>query len=278
MAEVKPELGSGYMAWRITRGLLWVFGLFAFAAVTLLVIEWGVAWAAHVIFHWNTSGIIWSGVLSLLGNVLVLVMITATLLILAERKWSARMQNRIGPNRARFTKGQKGAAWGLPHVIADAVKMIFKEDFIPPQGERFLFNLAPIMAFAPALALVAIIPVAPEIHAFGVTARFQVFSLDVGLLYLFAIASIAVYGTTLAGWSANNKFALLGGLRASAQMISYEVTLGLTLVGAFLLYARSARRPSSSGRTPSPGARCRAGASSTSRSPPSSSSSRPPPR
>jgi NADH-quinone oxidoreductase subunit H len=114
--------------------------------------------------------------------------------------------------------------------------MIFKEDFVPPTGARILFNLAPVMAFAPAFALMAVVPIGPDFSAFGTEVRFQVARLDVGLIFIFAIASLAVYGTTLAGWSANNKFALLGGLRATAQMISYEVTLALTLVGSFILY------------------------------------------
>ncbi|HUJ25085.1 MAG TPA: complex I subunit 1 family protein [Myxococcales bacterium] len=168
---------------------------------------------------------------SIVALILILVMITATLLTMADRKWSALMQDRVGPNRARLPipglsdKPLKG----LPHIVADVLKMLFKEDFIPEgaMSDRFLFNLAPMLAFAPAFMLFAVVPVSPEL---------QVARVDWGILYVFALASIAVFGTALAGWTSNNKLALMGGLRASAQLVSYEVTLGLTLVGAFIAF------------------------------------------
>jgi NADH-quinone oxidoreductase subunit H len=178
---------------------------------------------------------------TILCLILILVMITATLLTLADRKWSALMQDRVGPNRARFSiipwlrdKPLKG----IPHIAADVLKMLFKEDFIPEGalGDKWLFNLAPLLAFAPAFMLFAIVPVSPELTFFGARLQLQVAKLDWGMLYVFALASIAVFGTALAGWTSNNKLALLGGLRASAQLVSYEVTLGLTLVGAFIVF------------------------------------------
>jgi NADH-quinone oxidoreductase subunit H len=178
---------------------------------------------------------------TILSLILILVMITATLLTLADRKWSALMQDRVGPNRARFAiipwlrdKPLKG----IPHIAADVLKMLFKEDFIPEGalGDKWLFNLAPLLAFAPAFMLFAIVPVSPELTFFGARLQLQVAKLDWGMLYVFALASIAVFGTALAGWTSNNKLALLGGLRASAQLVSYEVTLGLTLVGAFIVF------------------------------------------
>lgn len=229
MAEVR-KMSAGFVAWRLLRSIVMVGGLFLAVAFTILLLVWGLAWLT------NTGGTWAVGAWNVLAVILILVMITGTLLIVAERKWAARLQNRVGPNRARFTKNQKGSFYAIPHLIADAVKMLTKEDFVPPQGAKFLFNLAPVMAVGPAIALMAVIPVGPDIEAFGTAVRFQVGRLDMGLLYVFAISSLAVYGTTLAGWSANNKFGLLGGLRASAQMVSYEVTLGLTLVGAFMLY------------------------------------------
>lgn len=178
---------------------------------------------------------------------LVFVMVLATLLTIAERKWSAMMQNRIGPNRANL--GPVRAA-GLLHIVADAVKMIFKEDFQPKAAAdtRVLFILGPILAFAPVFALFAVVPPAPAIPLIGVAGQIArkasgpmislaVSEPDFGILYIFAIASLAVYGTALAGWASNNKFALLGGVRASSQMISYEVALGLSLVGLMMTFS-----------------------------------------
>src|SRR5256886_11615205 len=160
---------------------------------------------------------------------------------MADRKWSALMQDRVGPNRARFSIIpflRDRPLHGIPHIRADVLKMLFREDCIP-EGEvpnRFLFNLAPLLAFAPASMLFAIVPVGPKLTFFGQRIQLQVARVDWGILYVFALASIAVFGTALAGWTSNNKLALLGGLRASAQLVSYEVTLGLTLVGAFIAF------------------------------------------
>jgi len=154
-----------------------------------------------------------------LTNVLVLmlvfVMVLATLLTLAERKWSALMQDRVGPNRARLgLPGLKNRSLGgLPHVVADALKMLFKEDAIPARANKVLFNLGPMLAFAPVFALFAIVPVGPTVKVLGNAVPMVVATPDFGLLYLFAVASLAVYGTSLAGWASNNKFALLGGIR-----------------------------------------------------------------
>jgi NADH-quinone oxidoreductase subunit H len=170
---------------------------------------------------------------------LIFVMVIATFLTLAERKWSALMQNRIGPNRARIAlPGVKNRSLaGLPFVAADSLKMLTKEDFVPEKANRFLFNLSPLLAFAPAFALFAIVPAGPTITLWERQVDMVVATPDFGLLYLFAIASLAVYGTALAGWASNNKFALLGGVRASSQMISYEVALGLSLVGIMLAFS-----------------------------------------
>lgn len=170
---------------------------------------------------------------------LVFVMIIATMLTLAERKWSALMQNRIGPNRARIGLPilKNMALAGLPFVAADSLKMLTKEAFIPEKASRFLFNLGPILAFAPVFALFAIVPAGPSVSLWGQKVDMVVATPDFGLLFLFAIASLAVYGTALAGWASNNKFALLGGVRASSQMISYEVALGLSLVGIMLAFS-----------------------------------------
>lgn len=183
------------------------------------------------------------------GNMAVLilggVMIVATLLTLAERKWSAQMQDRIGPNRAHIEAGPKWVRkirlGGLLHIPADVLKMLWKEDFMPEgaRANKFLFNLAPMLAFAPVFVLFAVVPAGPMV-SMGQEARqiaLIVSNPDFGVLYIFAIASLAVYGTSLAGWASNNKFALLGGVRASSQMISYEVALGLGLVGMMMTFS-----------------------------------------
>ncbi len=184
-------------------------------------------------------------IVNMLFLMLVFVMVIATLLTLAERKWSALMQDRIGPNRARIDlpipiigpllRNQSLA--GLPHVLTDVFKMLTKEAFRPAAASKFLFNLAPMLAFAPPFALFAIVPAGPTVMVAGQKVMMVVANPDFGLLYIFAIASLAVYGTSLAGWASNNKFALLGGVRASSQMISYEVALGLSLVGMMIAFS-----------------------------------------
>ncbi len=174
-----------------------------------------------------------SSLANLVTLMLVTVMVLASVLVVAERKWSAMMQNRIGPNRIKVFGLRLG---GLPFLAADALKMLTKENVQPLARSRGLYNLAPVLAFAPAFALFAVVPVGPRIRVLGQEVALQVASLDAGLLYVFAIASLAVYGTTLAGWASNNKFALLGGVRAASQMISYEVSLGLSLVGTMIAF------------------------------------------
>jgi NADH-quinone oxidoreductase subunit H len=179
-------------------------------------------------------------VINLITLMLIAVMVIATALTLAERKWSAMMQDRVGPNRARFSiiPGLKNfSIAGVPHVIADSLKMLTKEGFRPAAASKVLFELAPVLNFAPIFCLFAIVPVGPVISMRydPIPVGLQVASPDFGILYIFALASIAVYGTALAGWASNNKFALLGGVRATSQMISYEVALGLSLVGMMMV-------------------------------------------
>jgi NADH-quinone oxidoreductase subunit H len=164
---------------------------------------------------------------------LVVQMVTASALTVGERKWSAMIQNRVGPNRIRVFGLTLG---GMPFLLADALKMLTKENIEPAQRSKLLFDLAPMMAFAPAFTLIAVVPLGPEVTVFGHKVSIQVAHLDAGLLFVFASASLAVYGTAIAGWASNNKFAMLGGVRASSQMISYEVSLGLSLVGAMMAF------------------------------------------
>lgn len=148
-----------------------------------------------------------------------------------ERRALARIQVRIGPNRAGWQ--------GLLQPIADAVKLIFKEELTPARAEKVLFVLAPILVVVPAVVITATVPWGPDIplQAIGIpyTIKPYIADINVGVLYVTAIASIAVYGIVLAGWSSDNKYAMLGGLRSTAQMVSYEIALGLSLIPVILL-------------------------------------------
>jgi len=148
-------------------------------------------------------------------------------LTLFERRVLARLQVRIGPNRA--------GPFGILQPIADGIKLIFKEELIPASANKLIFILAPIITVFPALVITAVIPWGESINLFGRQVSLYIANIDVGVLYVVAVASIAVYGITLAGWSSNNKYAMMGGLRATAQMISYELALGLALVTPMML-------------------------------------------
>ena len=157
----------------------------------------------------------------------------APVLTWVERKQSALMQDRIGANRADilgFT------ALGLFHIIADALKMFTKEDFIPDGANKFLHTISPIIALVPALLTFAVVPFGGQYTLFDKEVNLVVSDLDVGLLFVFAIASLATYGYVIAGWSSNNNWSLLGSMRTASQMISYEVTMGLTIIGVLMVY------------------------------------------
>jgi len=158
----------------------------------------------------------------------------APLLTWVERKQSALMQDRIGANRADILGF---SMIGLFHPIADAIKMLAKEDFIPEGANKIMHTLSPIICVVPALLTFAVIPFGGEYVIGGKHIKLVIADLDVGLIFIFAISSLATYGTVIAGWSSNNNWSLLGSLRASAQMISYEVAMGFTLVGVFMVYS-----------------------------------------
>ncbi len=144
-----------------------------------------------------------------------------------ERKALARIQVRIGPNRA----GPGG--WLQP--VADGLKLIFKEELVPDKAYKAMFILAPIITVIPALIILAVVPWGGTVTVFGRQVSLSIANINVGVLYITAIASISVYGIVLAGWSSNNKYAMLGGIRSSAQMISYELALGLGFIGPMML-------------------------------------------
>ena len=144
-----------------------------------------------------------------------------------ERRALARIQTRIGPNRA--------GPFGLLQPIADAVKLIFKEELTPAKAYKFVFFLAPILTVVPSIIIAAVIPWGRSINLFGREITLYLADINVGILYFMSIAAISVYGIVLAGWSSNSKYAMLGGLRATAQMISYELSLGIALVPVILL-------------------------------------------
>ncbi|MFH2038893.1 MAG: NADH-quinone oxidoreductase subunit NuoH [Chloroflexota bacterium] len=163
------------------------------------------------------------------GFVLTLILLGGfAYLTLYERRALARIQSRIGPNRA--------GPFGILQPIADAVKLIFKEELTPALADKLLFLLAPVLTVVPAIVITAVVPWGKQsFNLFGRTITPYIADINVGVLYIMSIASIAVYGIVLAGWSSNNKYAMMGGLRSSAQMISYELTLGLSFISAILL-------------------------------------------
>jgi len=166
--------------------------------------------------------------------VLFMVLNLAGVLGWVERKGSALIQDRIGANRASIFGF---AGMGLVNtLIADPLKFLTKEDFIPPAGDKLLHTLAPCMAFFPALVTFAVIPFGDVLNIGDHAINLQVANLNIGILYVFAMGSLGVYGIVIGAWASNNKFSLLGGVRGSAQMISYEVAMGLSVMGVLMIY------------------------------------------
>ncbi len=146
------------------------------------------------------------------------IMTLVPMLVLAERRIAAVIQNRIGPNRV--------GPLGLLQPLADVIKLLFKEDITPNRADRILFSLAPFLAFAPAAIAFVAIPVGKDL---------QVADLSVGVLYVLAVTSLGVYGISFGGWASNSKYSLLGGIRSSAQIISYEIAMGLAIVSVLMV-------------------------------------------
>lgn len=154
---------------------------------------------------------------------------TVPVMVWLERRGSAWIQNRKGPNRL--------GPFGLFQGVADGVKAVFKEDLPLGHVAKFYYLAAPVVCLIPAFMTFAVIPFASEITVAGMNIKFQIADLNVGLLYIFSVASLGVYGIIMAGWSSNNKYSLLGSLRSSAQMISYELSLGLSVVGILMVFS-----------------------------------------
>ena len=184
------------------------------------------------------DNLLWVPLIIVLVKVLVVFVVgllATMLMVWFERKAIAGMQNRIGPN--------KTGPFGILQTLADGIKLFFKEDLFPSRADRFVFALAPFLSFVPAFLAFAIIPLggdfrngsSGEVTLFGQVTRIQLADPPIGVLFALAISSIAVYGIMLAGWSSGSKYPLLGSVRASAQMVSYEAALGLSLACVLLL-------------------------------------------
>lgn len=156
-----------------------------------------------------------------------LMLLSVTYLTWVERKIIGDIQVRLGPMRV--------GPHGLLQPIADGLKLLFKEEIIPQTADRTLYLLAPAITFVPAFISFAVIPFGDQVRLFGRTIDLVITDVNIGLLYVFGVASLGIYGIVLGGWASNNKYALLGGLRASAQMISYELSMGLSVVGVVML-------------------------------------------
>lgn len=179
-----------------------------------------------------TSGLLSNDVIMTLikiGVVLGVLINVVPIMVWVERRGSALMQNRLGPNRV--------GPWGLLQSAADALKFIFKEDRTWGHVKPFYYHLAPIVSVVPAFMTVAVMPFAAPIVLDGAPLSFQIADLDIGFLYIFSISSLSVYGIIMAGWASNSKYALFGSLRSTAQMVSYELTLGLSVVGIVMAFS-----------------------------------------
>ena len=162
-----------------------------------------------------------------IGVVVGVLLLIIAYLIWVERKVMAHMQVRLGPMRVGWH--------GLLQPIADFIKLIFKEDIIPAHASKAVYVMAPVISTVPALMAIAVIPFGDTISIFGRSIDMVITDVNIGILFILAVTSVGIYGVILGGWSSNNKYSLLGALRSSAQMISYELSLGLSLIGVIMI-------------------------------------------
>lgn len=160
--------------------------------------------------------------------VFVVLLTTVAYLTFAERRVSAFMQDRFGPNRV--------GPGGLLQPLADGLKFIMKEDITPIEANKFLYTVAPMMAIMPAMLTFAVIPFGHDLFLHGRVINLQIADFNVGILYVFAMASMGIFGIIVGGWASNNKFSLLGGLRSASQFISYEISMGLAVIGILMVF------------------------------------------
>ena len=149
------------------------------------------------------------------------------IITLAERKVIAWMQVRLGPMRV--------GPWGILQMVADPLKLLIKEDIVPERADRWIFTLAPVICLIPAFIVLAVIPIGPTIHILGRPVTMYITDINIGVLYVLSISSVGVLGIILGGWASNSKYPLLGALRSAAQMVSYEVALGFSIIGVLML-------------------------------------------
>ncbi|MBS1621553.1 MAG: NADH-quinone oxidoreductase subunit NuoH [Bacteroidetes bacterium] len=165
--------------------------------------------------------------LVLISFILVLSLVIAMYTTYAERKIAGWMQDRLGPNRA--------GPWGILQPLADGGKLFFKEEIIPLVSSKFLFILGPSLAMLTAMLTSAVIPWGTPLHLFGKDVPLQIADVNIGILYIFGVVSLGVYGIMIGGWASNNKFSLLAAIRGASQMISYELAMGLALIALLML-------------------------------------------
>ncbi len=184
-------------------------------------------------FEWNQLTVDLVSTFIKIAFVVGLCLQIPPIMVWVERRAPALMQRRRGPNRVGLFKFR---LWGLLQSLADTIKLIFKEEVVPAKAYKAFYHIAPLFGLFPALLIAAAIPFGNDLEVFGYTIPLSIVNLDVGFLYILAISSLGVYGVTLAGWACANKYSLMGSLRASAQMISYEIPLGLSLIPIVLIY------------------------------------------
>jgi NADH-quinone oxidoreductase subunit H len=185
------------------------------------------------LFEWNQLSVDLVSTMIKIAFVVGLCLQIPPIMVWAERRIPALMQRRRGPNRVGIFNFR---LWGLLQSLVDTIKLIFKEEVVPAKAYKAFYHIAPLFGLFPALLMAATIPYGNDLEIMGYLIPLSIINVDVGFLFILAVSSLGVYGVTLAGWACANKYSLMGSLRASAQMISYEIPLGLSLIPIVLIY------------------------------------------